>query len=169
MTDIKTSVPKPKTSLKTIPHIPQANPAIIGACQFLILILAGIVPVNRTNFIKSIATIAANGPIIPRLIIISPISKGIAVSRSGGLTIPISVAEKLAAIDEIASAATAFIEKCLKTVSWAKIIPAKGAPNPAEIAAATPLPIIISCGILGINCWRLINDETVAPKWTRGP
>ena len=31
------------------------------------------------------------------------------------------------------------------------MIPARGAPNPAEIAAATPLPIIISCGILGIN------------------
>ena len=55
----------------------------------------GIVPVKSTSFIKRIATIAANGPIIPRLIIMSPISKGIAVSRSGGLTIPISVAEKL--------------------------------------------------------------------------
>ena len=95
-------MPKPKTSLKIIPHIPQANPAIIGACQFFIFILVGIVPVKSTNFIKKIATIAANGPIIPKLIIMSPISKGIAVSRSGGLTIPISVAEKLAAIEEIA-------------------------------------------------------------------
>ena len=48
-------------------------------------------------------------------------------------------------------AAKAFIEKCLKTTSWAKIIPAIGDPNPAEIAAATPLPIIISCGIFGIK------------------
>ena len=77
----------------------------------------GMVPRKSTSFIKIIATIAANGPIIPKLMIMSPISNGIAVSKSGGLTIPISVAEKLAAIDEIARAATAFIEKCLKTVS----------------------------------------------------
>ena len=72
-------------------------------------------------------------------------------------------------MDAIANAATALIEKCLKTVSWANIIPARGAPNPAEIAAATPLPIIISCGILGINVWRLMKEDTVAPKWTKGP
>ena len=118
---------------------------------------------------KDIQEVVASGPIIPKLTRISLISKGIALSKSGGLTIPISDAEKLAAIDEIARAATAFIEKCLNTVSCAKIIPAKGAPNPEEIAAATPLPIIISWGILGINFWRLINEETVAPKWTRGP
>ena len=127
------------------------------------------VPKKSTSFINKIAIIAANGPIIPKLIIISLISKEIAVSNRGGLTIPISVAEKLAAIDEMARAATAFIEKCLKTVSWANIIPAKGAPNPADIAAATPLPIIISWGIFGINFCRLINEDTVAPKCTRGP
>ena len=95
ITDIKTSVPKPKTSLKIIPHIPQENPAITGACQLFILILAGIVPRKITSFIKRIATIAANGPIITKLIMISLISKGIAVSKEEDL-IPISVAEKLA-------------------------------------------------------------------------
>ena len=78
-----------------------------------------------------------------------------------------SVFEKV--INEIAKAATAFIEKCLKTVSWANIIPAIGAPKPAEIAAATPLPMIISCGILGIKDCFLINEDTVAPKCTKGP
>ena len=49
------------------------------------------------------------------------------------------------------------------------MIPASGAPNPAEIAAATPLPIIMSCGILGMKLCLLINEDTVAPKCTKGP
>jgi len=121
------------------------------------------------NFIKHIAIMAAKGPIRAKLVNISLISNVIADNRRGGLTIPISFAKKFAAIDEIAKAATAFIEKCLKTVSWANIIPAIGAPKPAEIAAATPLPIIISCGILGIKDCFLINEDTVAPKCTKGP
>ena len=40
------------------------------------------------------------------------------------------------------------------------MIPASGAPNPAEIAAATPLPIIMSCGILGMKLCLLINEDT---------
>ena len=144
ITDISVSVPKPKISLKIIPHNPQANPAISGACQGCNFIFDGIVPKKTINFIKHIAIMAAKGPIRAKLVNISLISNVIADNRRGGLTIPISFAKKFAAIDEIAKAATALIEKCLKTVSWANIIPAIGAPKPAEIAAATPLPIIIS-------------------------
>ena len=117
ITDIKISVPNPKTSLNIIPHKPQANPAMTGACQVSIFIFDGMEPKNSINFIKIIATTAAKGPISARLTKISLISNGTADNRRGGLTIPISVAEKLAAIEEIASAATAFIEKCRNTVS----------------------------------------------------
>ena len=100
-----------------MPHRPHAKPAITGACQLFRFSFGGMDPRKRINFIKNIATIAAKGPIIAKLIKMLLILNEIAVSKRGGLTIPISVAEKLAAIDEIARAATAFIEKCLKTVS----------------------------------------------------
>ena len=119
--------------------------------------------------IKTIATIAAIGPINVKLGNTSLISNGICSKSNEGLIKLISEAAKLAAIDEIAKAVTAFIEKCLNTVSWAKIIPAKGAPKPAEIAAATPQPIIMSWGILGTKDNLLKNAETVAPKCTNGP
>ena len=46
--------------------------------------------------------------------------------------------------------------------------PAKGALNPAEIAAATPHPIKISGFILNLK-YFLMNRPIVEPKWTRGP
>ena len=48
-------------------------------------------------------------------------------------------------------------------------MPAIGALKTDDIAAATPAPIIISCGILGINFLLLRNVAQVAPKCTNGP
>ena len=48
-------------------------------------------------------------------------------------------------------------------------MPAKGALKTDEIAAATPAPIIMSCGIFGKNFLLLINAAQVAPKCTNGP
>ena len=87
----------------------------------------------------------------------------------GFLVIDEKQAKKFAVIEARAIDVIAFNEKCRNTVSWANIIPAKGAPKPAEMAAATPLPIIISCWILGINCNLLRKEDIVAPKWTKGP
>ena len=86
-----------------------------------------------------------------------------------GVTKFISCARKLAVTEARDIADNALIEKCLKTTSCAKIIPAIGEENPAEIAAATPAPIIISWGISGMNVLLLKKAPNVPPKWTNGP
>ena len=96
-------------------------------------------------------------------------SKLFSSNLSGYVTMPNSTAKKLAETDDKAIAATPFFEKCLIITSWAKSIPAKGAPKAAEIAAATPLPIIMSWGILGINFCLLMKAAKVPPKCTNGP
>ena len=86
-----------------------------------------------------------------------------------GSTIFSDCDKKLAETDASEIAVNARIEKCLKITSWAKIIPAIGELKPAEIAAATPAPIIISWGMLGIKVLLLKNAPKVPPKCTRGP
>ena len=69
---------------------------------------------------------------------------------------------------EMAIGVTAFIEKCLSKASWAKIKPAIGALNPADIAAAVPQPMKTSV----LNMFfvkNLILVPKVAPKCTSGP
>ena len=47
-------------------------------------------------------------------------------------------------------------------------MPANGALNPAEMAAATPPPRMTLVVILSFKV-ALINAPSVAPKWTNGP
>ena len=73
-----------------------------------------------------------------------------------------------AQIEETDIGATAETEKRLSSASCAKIIPAMGALNPEEIAAATPQAIKTSC-LTKLRENFVIIVEIVAPKWTRGP
>ena len=59
-------------------------------------------------------------------------------------------------------------KKWRNMASWAKIIPANGALKPADIAAATPPPRIISVLIRSLRI-ALIHEPKVAPKCTNGP
>ena len=90
-------------------------------------------------------------------------------NRKSGSTMFNDCAKKLAETEAKDIAVRALIEKYLKITSWAKIIPAIGEPKPAEIAAATPAPIITLWGILGIKVILLKNAAKVPPKCTRGP
>ena len=86
-----------------------------------------------------------------------------------GVIISISFATMLAVIEEREMDVSARIEKCRIIISCANIMPAIGALNTDDIAAATPAPIMISCGMLSINFLLLIYAAQVAPKWTNGP
>ena len=88
---------------------------------------------------------------------------------NGDETKSISWAAKLAEIEASEIAVNARIEKCLNTTSWENTMPAIGELKPAEIAAATPAPIMTSCGIWGMKVRRLRNAPKVPPKWTNGP
>ena len=100
--------------------------------------------IHKTAIIDSKAKIAEKKPTKKRLGKAESRSNATLSNTSTGSTKLIFFAEKLAIIDAIEIPAKAFIEKCLITTSWAKIIPAIGDPKPAEIAAATPAPIIMS-------------------------
>ena len=76
----------------------------------------------------------------------------------------IALAVKLA----MAIGASARIEKWRKTASCAKIMPARGAPNPAEMAPATPQPIKTSVDNRSLVI-AFKEVPIVAPKWTSGP
>ena len=64
--------------------------------------------------------------------------------------------------------ATAPIENRLSSASWAKIMPAMGALNPAEIAAATPQAMSTSFEMFVFVSLEM-RVERVAPKCTKGP
>ena len=68
----------------------------------------------------------------------------------------------------IAIGAIARMEKCRRTASCAKTIPAIGALKPAAIAPATPQPMNISVlSTPPVVCRKKL--PIVAPKWTSGP
>jgi hypothetical protein len=68
-----------------------------------------------------------------------------------------------ATMDETEIGATAPIENRRSSASWAKIMPAMGALNPAEIAAATPQAMRTSFEIFVFVSFE-IRVERVAPK-----
>ena len=121
-------------------------------------------PEYISDFIKKIATIDDIMPITVKPGNELNKSKSLSLNLRGYVTTSSSTAKKFAETEDNAIAATPFLEKCLIITSWAKRIPAKGAPNAAEIAAATPLPIMMSCGILGIKLNLRMKTAKVPPK-----
>ena len=119
---------------------------------------------NKRLFIKINAITADIRPIISSPGKAENISNETGSKTNTGSTILILSAEKFEIIDEREIAVNALIEKCLITTSCAKTIPAIGDPNPAEIAAATPAPMIMSCGMFGIKGRLLKNAAKVPPK-----
>ena len=68
-----------------------------------------------------------------------------------------------AIVDAMAIGAKALNAKCLKMASCAKIIPANGAPKPADIAAAIPAPINTSAEKF-TETFVFSQDPIVAPR-----
>ena len=79
-----------------------------------------------------------------------------------------ALSRALAEMAAIEMGATARIEKCRKTASWANTMPARGALKPAEMAAATPQPKNISWDIFDASK-RFNQMPMVPPKCTNGP
>ncbi|CAI8228968.1 Uncharacterised protein [marine metagenome] len=71
-------------------------------------------------------------------------------------------------VEAIAIGAKALKAKCRKIASCAKIIPANGAPKPADIAAAIPAPIKTSVEKFS-ETFVFTHEPIVAPRWTSGP
>ena len=134
------SVPNPKTCGKIAPVKPHmVAPEKIRAVGEIFKF--GSFCINHLILnIKIIALIANNGlqikeagSILASSGVATVVSKADEVRKIFSVT---ALAVKLA----IAIGARALIEKCLRIASCAKIIPARGAPKPAEIAPATPHP-----------------------------
>ena len=104
---------------------------------------------------------SAGGSIWPRLMLTPDRSKIWAEPKKASLN---HTDDTLA----MAIGAIARIEKCLRTASCAKTIPAIGALNPAAMAPATPQPINMSVlSAPPVVCLRKL--PIVAPKCTSGP
>ncbi len=123
---------------------------------------------RKTDCIKTIDTKPKNGPTTSDTKIIgSKLMFEYVCGNSGELShkkllIPYAVP------DASAIGANALTDMWRNIASCANKIPANGALNPAEIAAATPPPKTISVEILSLKR-DFIKAPRVAPKCTKGP
>ena len=162
------SVPNPKTWGKKIPVIPQIiapdKIKVVGEKTVFGAVLAN-------HLIVTMKTIATNAKIGLQIkdagrILVS--SGDIIVVCNADSLLKIFSVTALDVKLVIAIGANALIEKCLRIASCAKIMPANGAPNPAEIAPATPQPRKTSIESNSrVNFFKVV--PIVAPKWTNGP
>ena len=93
--------------------------------------------VRNSERIKTIANIAAQAP-RPSTTGINPQSVGLAVTEYGDTRSKKSGVTAVATIADTVMGATALTAKCRSMASDTSTMAAIGAPNPAEIAAATP-------------------------------
>ena len=93
--------------------------------------------VRNSERIKTIANIAAQAP-SPSTTGINPQSVGLAVTEYGDTRSKKSGVTAVATIADTVIGATARTAKCRSIASDTNTTAAIGAPNPAEIAAATP-------------------------------
>ena len=110
-------------------------------------IFAAIAADLKSANMKNIATIPNNSPLPSNIGTIGNKSVATAFSTNSGSLPKIATENQTDVMLEIAIGVSALKEKCRKTASCAKTIPAIGAWNPAAIAAATPHPINTSVPI----------------------
>ena len=144
MIDRSVCVPSPKASGISIP----APPQMMTARKILKLNPKDSFEANllekRMETINKTATSPKMGPAI------NAVGNKVRVSRRTSAKFIKGSKSKTCFVNQDAEmlataiGATALSEKCLKIASCAKITPAIGAPNPAEIAPATPHPIKMS-------------------------